>query len=149
MVAGTGSRMIPTLRYRDAKAAIDWLGRAFGFEPHLVVPGDGEDIVHAQLVCDGLMVMLGSVRDDDFGALQQPPLPGGTCTQSPYIVVDDADAHYARAVSAGADIVMEIEDQGYGGRVYSCRDPEGHLWSFGSYDPWAEAGDPADAGDRA
>ena len=53
------------------------------------------------------------------------------------IVVDDADKHYARAVAAGAEIVMEIRDEDYGGRGYSCRDPEGHLWNFGSYDPWA------------
>lgn len=130
--------MIPTLRYRDAPAAIEWLDRAFGFETHMVVPGEGNLVRHAQLVCGDLMLMLGSVQDDEFGALQQPPGEGGVSTQSPYIVVDDPDAHYARAVAAGAEIVMEIEDQAYGGRLYTCRDPEGHLWSFGSYDPWAD-----------
>ena len=86
------------------------------------------------------MIMLGSVRDDAFGRLQGPPLePGAVCTQSPYIIVDDPDAHYARAVSAGAEIVVEIADQDHGGRMYSCRDPEGHLWNFGDYDPWAAA----------
>ena len=82
--------------------------------------------------------MLGSARDDAFGRFQRPPrMIGGVGTQSPYIIVDDPDAHCARAVSAGAEIVMEIADQAYGGRAYSCRDPEGHLWNFGSYDPWA------------
>jgi uncharacterized glyoxalase superfamily protein PhnB len=64
---------------------------------------------------------------------------GGVCTQSAYIIVEDADAHYARAVAAGAEIVMEIKDEDYGGRGYSCRDLEGHLWNFGTYDPWAHA----------
>ena len=125
------------MRYTDATAAIAWLASAFGFEPHLVVPGDGGTVVHAQLVSGSIMIMLGSVRDDAFGRLQQPPeKPEGACTQSPYIIVDDPDAHYARAVSAGAEIVYEIADQDHGGRMYSCRDPEGHLWNFGSYDPW-------------
>lgn len=132
----SGPAAIPTLRYQDATAAIDWLGRAFGFEPHLVVPGPDDTVVHAQLVADGVMVMLGTARDDDFGAFQQPP-DGRPCTQSPYIVVVDPDAHYQRAVVAGAKVVIELVDQGYGGRGYSCLDPEGHLWNFGSYDPWA------------
>jgi uncharacterized glyoxalase superfamily protein PhnB len=63
---------------------------------------------------------------------------GGAGTQSAYIIVDDVDAHYARAKAAGAEIIKEVEDQSYGGRLYSCRDPEGHLWSFGSYDPSAK-----------
>ncbi len=136
---GNGARAIPALRYEDAKAAIEWLGAAFGFEPYLVVPGDEDSIVHAQLVDGDVMIMLSSARDDGFGQLQKPPgAVGGFVTQSPYIVVDDPDAHYQRAVSAGAEIVMEIADQDHGGRMYSCRDPEGHLWNFGSYDPWAE-----------
>ncbi len=135
--AASGAKVIPTLRYKDAPGAIEWLGTAFGFETHLVVPGDRGSVAHAQLVSNGVMIMLGSVRDDAFGQLQKPPQePGVACTQSPYIIVDDPDAHYARAVSAGAEIVYEIADQDHGGRMYSCRDPEGHLWNFGSYDPW-------------
>ncbi len=135
----SGGRAIPALRYRDAVAAIDWLGAAFGFEPRLVVPGDDDGILHAQLVAGDVMVMLGTARDDGFGQMQKTPEDvGGIVTQSAYIVVDNPDAHYERAVSAGAEIVMEIADQDHGGRMYSCRDPEGHLWNFGSYDPWAE-----------
>jgi uncharacterized glyoxalase superfamily protein PhnB len=59
-------------------------------------------------------------------------------TQSIYIIVDDADAHHARAKAAGAEIVIEVADQDYGGRLYSCRDPERHLWNFGIYDPRAD-----------
>jgi uncharacterized glyoxalase superfamily protein PhnB len=83
------------------------------------------------------MIMLGSARDDEFGQWVKPPREiGGVGTQSAYVIVDDTVAHYARAKAAGAEIVMEVADQDYGGRLYSCRDLEGHLWSFGTYDPW-------------
>jgi len=55
------------------------------------------------------------------------------------VIVDDADKHCARAVAAGAEILLPLEDADYGGRGYSCRDPEGHVWNFGTYDPWAES----------
>lgn len=133
----TTATVIPTLRYADATAAIEWLCEAFGFKEHLVVPGEDGTIAHAQLVFGNGMVMLGSAGASDFDDLQKPPgALGGVVSQSPYILVDDADQHYARAVAAGAEIVMEIRDQDYGGRGYTCRDPEGHVWSFGSYDPW-------------
>jgi uncharacterized glyoxalase superfamily protein PhnB len=133
----TTSTVIPAMRYRDAAAAIEWLCNAFDFEKHLVVPGENGGIAHAQLAFGNGMIMLGSARDDEFGQWVKPPREiGGIGTQSAYVIVDDADAHYARAKAAGAEIVMEVEDQDYGGRLYSCRDPEGHLWSFGTYDPW-------------
>ena len=129
--------IIPTLRYRDATAAIEWLCRAFGFTRHLVVPGEAGTIAHAQLICGNSMIMLGTAVDDEFGRLQRTPAQvGGVGTQSPYIIVPDADAHYARAVAAGAKVVSAIRDEPYGGRGYSCLDPEGHLWNFGTYDPW-------------
>ena len=53
--------VIPTMRYRDAPAAIEWLCKAFGFEKHLVVPGPGGTIAHAQLTCGNGMIMLGSL----------------------------------------------------------------------------------------
>jgi uncharacterized glyoxalase superfamily protein PhnB len=133
----TRANIIPTLRYKDAAAAIDWLCNAFGFEKHLVVPAENGMIAHAQLVFGNGMVMLGSSRDDKFGEhqthLSEPDAP---VSQSPYIIVADVDEHHRRAVSAGARITIAPEDQEYGGRLYSCRDPEGNLWNFGSYDPW-------------
>ncbi|MBE9157232.1 VOC family protein [Nodosilinea sp. LEGE 06152] len=134
----TVATIIPTLRYRDAAAAVEWLCQAFGFEKHLVVPGDDGAIAHAELSFGNGMVMLGSARDDSFGQLQQPPQQvGHVVTQSPYLIVDEVDQHYARAIAAGAEIVIDIQDQDYGGRDYSCRDPEGYLWNFGTYDPWS------------
>jgi uncharacterized glyoxalase superfamily protein PhnB len=129
--------VIPAMRYRDAPRAIEWLCRAFGFEKHLVVPDKDGGIAHAQLTYGNGMIMLGSARDDAFGRLLRTPADAGTTTQSPYIIVPDADAHYARAKAAGAEIVLDIKDEDHGGRGYSCRDPEGHLWNFGTYDPWA------------
>lgn len=136
-MSGQGSTIIPCLRYRDALAAIDWLCRAFGFEKQAVY-ADGGVVHHAQLVHGAGMIMLGSAQNaGDWGRhIAQPEEIGGRETQSCCVVVADADAHYAVAKNAGARIVIDIADQAYGGRGYLCRDPEGHLWWFGSYDPW-------------
>ena len=84
--------------------------------------------------------MLGSVVDSEYGQLiRQPDEIGGFETQSVYVIVADADAVYASAKAAGAAIVIEIKDEDYGGRGFSCLDLEGHLWSVGTYDPWAGA----------
>ena len=83
------------------------------------------------------MIMLGSLTNSEHDRfVVHPGETGGRSTQSSYLVVKDADAVYASAKAAGAEIVMEIEDKDYGGRGFSCRDLEGHLWSIGSYDPW-------------
>jgi len=133
------STVVPCLRYRNAPAAIDWLCETFGFERQLVIDGPNGTIAHAQLRLGGGMVMLGSVHDNDFGRLmKQPDEIGGFETQSVCIVVADADAVHGRAVSAGAEIVLSIKDEDYGGRGFTCKDLEGHLWSVGTYDPWSE-----------
>ena len=133
----TKATVIATMRYRNAAAAIEWLCLVFGFEKHLVVPGEGTVIEHAQLSFGNGMIMLGSVKDDEYGrVLKQPDEIGGAETQSPYLIVNDADVVYAKAKAAGAKIVMEIKDEDYGGRGFSCRDLEGHLWNVGTYDPW-------------
>ena len=134
--------IIPCLRYRDAPAAIHFLTEAFGFQRHAVHTDEKDPTIvhHAQLVKDGNMIMLATAADSDWSAkagMKTVAQAGGN-TQAPYIVIDDVDGHAARARSAGAEIIAEPEDQDYGGRVYSARDPEGYVWSFGSYDPWAE-----------
>ena len=132
----SGSNLIPCLRYRDAPAAIDWLCRHFGFERHLVVPDERGGIAHAQLSFGTGMLMLGSLADSAYGRLMRQPDQAGGCTQSLYLLVEDADVLYARAKAAGAEILIELKDEDYGGRGFTCRDLEGHLWTFGSYDPW-------------
>ena len=139
MVKTTAPTIIPGMRYDDAPAAIDWLCRAFGFSPHLVVPDDMGGIAHAQLMLGNGMIMLGSVREDgEYGQLVTTPREAGARTQAAYVVIEEIDEHYRRAVEAGAEIVYEIADQEYGGRLYAALDPEGHLWNFGSYDPWVD-----------
>ena len=131
--------MIPTIRYADAPAAIDFLTRAFGFEATLVVQ-EGDVVYHAQLVLGSGMVMLGSGTDDQegFGSFVTTQGPEVKAGASVYVVVDDVEGHAARAEAEGAEILMPPEAQEYGGSVYTCRDPQGGVWSFGSYDPWAE-----------
>jgi uncharacterized glyoxalase superfamily protein PhnB len=125
------------VRYRDVAAAIEWLCEAFGFEKQTVVAGEDGTIDYAQLTCGQAMLMLAPVRDTPLDRLmKQPDEIGGAATQSTYLVVPDADAHHARAKAAGADIVLELQDDDFGGRGYTCRDPEGHVWMFGTYDPW-------------
>ena len=139
-ISKNGSAAIPCLRYRDAPAMIGWLCRAFGFERQLVVPmGEGTGMVaHAQLRLGGGMIMLGSVLESEYGKLMaQPDEVGHRGTQSIYLVVDDADAVLKRAMDAGAEVVIPIKDEDYGGRGFTCRDPEGHVWTVGTYDPWA------------
>ena len=117
----TKTTVIPSIRYRDEPAAIQWLCEVFGFEQQLIVPNEDGSIAHAQLSFGNGMIMLGTI---------------GAETHSMYLVVSDADAVYARVKSAGAEILREIRDEGYGGRGFICRDVEGHVWSFGTYDPW-------------
>lgn len=129
------SPIIPTLRYADAPAAIAFLVEAFGFVASFVHEGEDGSIDHAQLTHGEGMVMLGTARDDDYG--RHVTLVGdGRPTASVYVVVEDVRRHADRARSKGARIVMEPEDQEYGGAHYAAVDPEGNLWNFGSYDPW-------------
>lgn len=131
-----GNRLIPCLRYRDAPAAIDWLCRVFGFEAQLVVPDAQGGIAHAQLRRGRDLLMLGSTADSPHGRHMRQPDQAAGCTQCLYLVVEDADALYARVQAAGVEVVIELRDEDYGGRGFTCLDIEGHLWSFGTYDPW-------------
>ncbi|MFZ0305321.1 MAG: VOC family protein [Terracidiphilus sp.] len=133
----TKSTVIPSFRYNDAKAAIEWLSNVFGFERHAVYETPDGLIAHAELALNGGMIMLGSQRDDEHGKrFKSPNELGGVETRSSYIVVADADAAYARAQAAGATIVRPIQNTDYGSREFAVRDPEGHSWSAGTYDPW-------------
>lgn len=133
----SGSTIMPTLRYRNAPAVIDWLCQVFGFTPHAVYKNADGSIAHAELTLGGGMIMLGSVKDDEYGRHFKPPdEAGGSETRSAYIVVADADAVYARAQAAGAVFLRPLQDTGYGSREFTVKDPEGHSWSIGTYDPW-------------
>lgn len=120
--------IIPTLRYDDAKAAIDFLERAFGFERRHVMETDDGKIGHAELARGRGMVMIGSTGMGD------PQFDTGHA--SIYVVAGDPDALHQRAKAAGAEISRELQDMDYGSREFSAKDPEGNVWSFGTYDPF-------------
>jgi uncharacterized glyoxalase superfamily protein PhnB len=118
----------PTLRATDARSLIKFLVEAFGFE-ETVVYGEGDRVDHAQLSWPlGGGIMLGSADrgPDDKWALA----PG---TFGAYVVADDIDALHARAAKAGAEIIRPPQDTDYGSHEFAARDPEGNLWSFGTY----------------
>lgn len=125
---------IPFLTYDDAYAALAWLENAFGFERAQVYEGEAGSVVHAEMRFADGMIMLGSAGENDLGL--KTPKELGAVTQGVYVVVDDRiDEHYERALAAGAEVVRAIHDTSYGSRDYVVRDPEGNLWSFGTYRP--------------
>ena len=132
------STVIPGLRYRNAKAMIDWLCNAFGFERRAVYSGPGDIVQHSELTFGNGMIMIGSVENESASSslMKQPDEIGGAETQSVSLLVADCDAIYSSAMAAGAVIVFELREMEYGGSSFTCRDPEGHIWHFGTYDPW-------------
>lgn len=131
-------RIYPSFHYHDAPAMIDWLGKAFGFVVRARYE-DGDIVHHAELSLGSSMIMVGSARNDAYGKMVgQPGSNGG---KSLYLAVDDADAACARARAAGVTILQEPTDRDYGSREFICADPEGNVWSCGTY--WPKAADPA------
>jgi len=133
------STVIPALRYRDALAMIDWLERAFGFSKQAVYMAGKTTVAHAQMTFGNGMVMLGSVDNGSKIApmMAQPDENDGRSTQSTCLIVSDCETIYATAKTAGAEVILDLAEMDYGGKAFTCRDPEGHLWSIGEYDPWA------------
>ena len=126
-------RISPAVYYLDAQAAIDWLGRAFGFEPRLVVEGEGDTIVHSELVLGDGAIMVGQVGRRPW--MRSPRQLGDVNTQSLMVYVDDVSAHCQRARAAGATIATELKVSDYGeeywkDRSYEAVDLEGHHWWF-------------------
>ena len=132
--------LIPCLRYENAPAAIDFLCHAFGFKQQMVLADETDPslIHHAQLQLGDALIMLGTATPGGVADLYgwKTPAQAGGITACVYAVVEDADAHHAAAEAAGAEIVTAPHDNdGYAGRSYSARDPEGNVWDFGTYDP--------------
>jgi uncharacterized glyoxalase superfamily protein PhnB len=129
---GTYSYAVPgepdlfvNLRYRDGRAAVDWLARAFGLGRGIDVPGPDDTLAHAELSLGDSVLMVSGGDDVAWAGERQ-----ATC-----IHVADPDAHHARAVRGGATIVMSPADTTYGARAYVARDPEGFFWTFSTYRP--------------
>ena len=132
--------MSPCLAYRDAPAAIAWLEKAFGFKTVLLVPGDTHDVVaHSELALGDDIIMVYTAHENDPMGMRSPRDLAGV-NQALYLVADDVDARFERAVAAGAEVVREPTDEPYGGRDWVVKDPEGHHWSFGTYRPGTHTG---------
>ncbi len=119
----------PVLRYEDAHAAIDFLEAAFGGRRLQVHEDDDGAIVHAELRLAGEVVLISSTGAGN------PVFDQGAGRSVVYVALDDVDALHERALDAGADILMAPTDQDYGSRDFAARDPEGNIWSFGTYRP--------------
>jgi uncharacterized glyoxalase superfamily protein PhnB len=120
--------IFPAFKYQNAKSAIDFLNKAFGFTTVASHPGDGDAIAHAELKLGAGTIMLGSDT-------KNPDNPWDAVRLGIYVQVEDVDAHYARAQAAGARIVRPLAGTDYGSREYSVYDSENNLWSFGTYHP--------------
>lgn len=128
---------IAGLRYERPDEAIGWLKTALGFKEHAVYRNNAGVVEHAELTFGSGMIMLGAVRDSPFSKyMVQPSETGGRETQSQYLVTSDVRGVYAQAKAVGAEILLDLREESYGGEHFTCRDPEGHVWSVGSYDPW-------------
>ena len=124
--------MYPIIAYDDAVAAIEWLQRVFAFQPLMVMTGENGEVGHAELrLGNGVIMPTTRNRAPD----PENPWTQPLATQGLYVALDNVDAHYEHAVSAGADILRPLADTPYGSREYSARDLEGNLWSFGTYRP--------------
>jgi uncharacterized glyoxalase superfamily protein PhnB len=133
MTAETAIRIkqiFPALRYKDPAAAIAWMVDVLGMEKYAIFK-DGDQIVHAEMKFGDVFIGLGPARDEGlFG--------GPVSNEGPYVAMDGVDVLYERVKAKGADIAMEITDTDYGSRNFSLRDPEGRVWSFGTYVAWPE-----------
>ena len=139
LLNAVSQRIVPFIGYENAAGAIEWLGRAFGFEedPDARVEEEGT-ITHAELSLDGATIYLSTPAD--YASPLRVRKESGLARRAhdnPWVIdghfveVGDVDAHYERARAAGATILREPENPPYGFRVYSVEDPEGHRWMFG------------------
>lgn len=125
------SRVYPLLRYRDPRAAIDFLIAAFDCMPMAVHEAGDGTIARADLRLGDSVVMIGRLSPDL--AAEGRTASGGSA--SLYVSVDFVDAHHDRAAAAGARITRPPADADDGSRSYACRDLEGYEWSFGTPAP--------------
>ena len=121
----------PVLSYRDARAALEFLAKAFGFEERACYAREDDPSIveHAEMRWPlGGGIMFGTAGKDDGPFGQRTP-----GNDSVYVVCEDPDRLFEQAVAAGAEVVRGLKDEDYGSRGFTVRDPEGNLWSFGTY----------------
>ena len=135
---GTTITVIPSVLYRDADAGIEWLKSVLGFTEH-VVYRNGEGVVeHAELLLGNGMLMLGTAgrNKETAGWMALPSEIGGRNTGGAYLVLKDCTPVWQQAQAAGAEVLIPLRTMDYGGQAFTVRDPDGHIWSMGEYDPW-------------
>ncbi len=128
------SNIFPSLTYDDAPAAIEWLCRVFGFRQRLVVPGEDGTIVHSELSLGPGVIMVSSAKPEQ-DRVSRRGQRGNNFALS--VRIDDPDAHYRQAKTAGAEIIRELRDEDFGARGYMAEDLEGYHWYFADYQPGA------------
>ena len=116
------------ISYRDPKAALAWLEKAFGFETFMLITSAEGNLEHSEMRYGNGIIMVGKEWTADH---KSPASIGGKNTQTVHVHVSDIDKHCERAKAAGAEILAAPETQFYGDRTYRARDPEGHIWTFG------------------
>ena len=133
-----GSSLIPSLRYRDAFRALEWMERVLGLQRHAVYPGPENTVAHAELRHGRGMVMLGSASNPNPHPehLAHPAEIGNRVTAPFYLVVPDCGPVWKRVKADGTEVLMELQTMSYGGQAFAVRDFEGYQWSVGEYDPW-------------
>lgn len=129
--------IIATPVYPDARSAVEFLIEAFGFEMHASFEDTDGTLAHVELTLGASMVMPATTGRSGYGQLIAEVPDAGKPTGGFYVVVADVDNHHARAHAAGAEILIGPRKRPHGGSEYTCRDVGGHIWTFGSYDPWA------------
>jgi uncharacterized glyoxalase superfamily protein PhnB len=119
--------LMPAIFYRDPRAALKWLAEAFDFELFMLIENDDGVLVHSEMRYGDAAVIIGNEWSADH---QSPASVGGRNTQTTHIGISTGvDAHCERARKAGAVVITDPETQFYGDRTYSCKDPEGHIWT--------------------
>lgn len=130
--------LIAATRYADCEAALAFLTGVLGLAEHAVFRDGAGRIVHAQMVLGQGMLMLGPKQGGAFDRfMADPDETGGRATVSLYAVVPDIGPVHSRAVAAGAEILIAPRSEDHGGESFSLRDPGGHVWTVGTYDPFA------------
>lgn len=128
-MASNRSSLISAISYRDPRAALAWLEKAFGFEVAMLIENADGSVAHSEMSFGDSLVMIGSEWSESH---RSPASIEGKNTQSVHIQIEtDVDEHCRRAQAAGAEVIMAPEDQFYGDRTYRCRDFEGHIWTVG------------------
>ncbi|WP_428924709.1 VOC family protein [Marinibacterium sp. SX1] len=128
--------LIPATRYADCETALAFLKKVIGMQEVAIHRNAAGQVVHAEMRMGDSLFMFGPEADTPFSRYMTAPRDtGGRETTVMYVVVGDVETHNAKAMAAGATIIIPLEEQDHGGLSYSLRDPEGHVWTIGSYDP--------------